>query len=114
MKKTLFIITVLLSLGFISCSMPEGYDTDFNAQEYYNVETPVEAFKYSVKSIGASYNNERITYHYVINANKAFTIKCNYKYSINDKNLAVYVPYKGSVSKAVFAMYDPHFDVLEK
>lgn len=114
MKKTLFIITVLLSLGFVSCSVPEGYEPDFNAQEYYEVETSVEVFKYSIKSLGASYNNEHITYHYVINANKAFTIKCNYQYSINGKNLAVYVPYNGSFNKAVSAMYEPHFNVLEK
>lgn len=113
MKKTLFIITILVSLGFISCSMPESYDPDVNAQEY-NVETPVEAFEYSVKYLGAAYLNGRITYHYVINANKAFTIQCNYKYSINKKNLDIYVPYESSVNKAVIAMYKPHFNVLEK
>lgn len=114
MKKTLFIITVLLSLGFVSCSIPEGYDPDFNAQEYCEVEKPVETFKYSIKSLGASYGNGRITYYYTINANKAFTIKCNYQYSINGKNLAVYVPYNGAFNKAVSAMYEPHFNVLEK
>lgn len=114
MKKTLFIITVLLSLGFVSCSMPEGCDPDFNAQDYYEVEKPVESFKYSIKSLGASYGNGRITYYYTINANKAFTIKCNYKYSINDKNLAVYVPYYGSYNKAVAEMNKPYFEVLEK
>lgn len=112
--KRFIIIALVLSLGFISCSMPEAEDSTLMLER-----TNIKEFEYTLTKTNTDYDDTYITYYYEVIANKKYGITYSCvgpaKTNIDFENglITISVPYEAEFPQ-MFEFYEPQIEVLEE